>query len=67
MSKRDMHAYMTEKFDRLHILTPKGTKERLREKFAAEGKGMNVNRYVNSLIELDAQGKVDWSGFHADR
>lgn len=67
MEKRDINKYIGEKFDRLHILAPKGTKDKLRKRFADEGAGMNVNRYINALLSLDELGKVDWSGYNENR
>lgn len=66
MEKRDINAYMGEKYDRLHILTPKGTKENLRRQFEKDGRGMNLNRYINALLTLDELGKVDWSVYYED-
>lgn len=67
MEKRDINKYIGENFDRLHILAPKGTKDKLRKRFANEGAGMNVNRYINALLALDELGKVDWSGYNENR
>lgn len=55
---RDVNAYMRENYDRLHVLTPLGTKEMLRDRLP---EGLTLNKYVNILIDLDLRGKVDWS------
>lgn len=47
--------YRKEKYDELRILTPKGTKERIRKT------GKTVNAFVNELVlkELDELEKKD--------
>lgn len=53
-----MNQYICENYDRLHVIVPIGTKELLRSSFSD---GMTLNKYINLLIDLDLQGKVDWS------
>lgn len=43
--------YVKEKYDRISLIVPKGRKEEIKKKAAAEGK--SVNEYINSLIDND--------------
>ncbi len=43
--------YIKEKYDRISLIVPKGRKEEIKKKAAAEGK--SVNEYINSLIDGD--------------
>ena len=49
--------YITENYDRVHVIVPRGTKELLRSRFKH---GMTLNKYVNVLIDLDLRGHFDW-------
>lgn len=43
--------YVKEKYDRISLIVPKGRKEEIKKRAAAEGK--SVNEYINSLIDED--------------
>lgn len=43
--------YVKEKYDRISLIVPKGRKETIKKKAAAEGK--SVNEYINRLIDND--------------
>lgn len=43
--------YIKEKYDRINLTVPKGEKERIKAKAAAQG--MSVNEYINKLIDND--------------
>ena len=43
--------YQREHYDRINLIVPKGLKEEIKK--AAESKGMNMSRYIISLIEND--------------
>lgn len=43
--------YIKAKYDRINLTVPKGRKEEIKKKAAAEGK--SVNEYINSLIDND--------------
>lgn len=58
-----MNQYINENYDRLHVIVPPGTKNLLRGRFQ---NGMTLNKYINVLIDLDLQGKVDWRGYDAN-
>ncbi len=51
------NSYITENYDRVHVIVPRGTKKLLRGRFK---NGMTLNKYVNVLIDLDLRGYVDW-------
>lgn len=54
--------YITENYDRVQVIVPRGTKKLLRGRFK---NGMTLNKYVNVLIDLDLRGYVDW-GYQDD-
>ena len=60
-----INTYIAENYDRLQILIPKGGRRFLRKSQCRFHK-LNLNRYVNALIELDLRGNVDWSDFNGD-
>ena len=43
--------YIKEKYDRINLTVPKGAKEQIKAKAAAQG--MSVNEYINRLIDND--------------
>lgn len=47
------NAYQRENYDRVGVLLPKGTKDRLKAKLG----GQSINSYVVGLINKDIEGK----------
>lgn len=43
--------YIKEKYDRINLTVPKGRKEEIKKRAAAQGK--SVNEYLNGLIDQD--------------
>ena len=43
--------YIKEKYDRINLTVPKGSKEEIKKK--AEAAGKSVNEYINDLIDDD--------------
>lgn len=58
MYSEKVNEFIAENYDRLHVLTPKGTKALLRRKF--KNKDLTINKYINLLIDLDLRGCVNW-------
>lgn len=46
--------YISEKYDRINLTVPKGQKEQIAERAAAQG--LSVNSYINNLIKADMEG-----------
>lgn len=55
--------YITENYDRVQVIVPRGTKKLLRSRFKD---GMTLNKYVNVLIDLDLRGRVEWGDWDED-
>ena len=47
--------YIKEKYDRINLMVPMGTKEVIKSK--ASGEGKSINEYINSLISADLEKK----------
>ena len=43
--------YIKQKYDRINLTVPKGSKEQIKKKAAAAGQ--SVNEYINALIDND--------------
>lgn len=64
MYSEKVNEFIAENYDRLHVLTPKGTKALLRRKF--KNNYLTINKYINLLIDLDLRGCVRWSEVDMD-
>jgi hypothetical protein len=47
--------YIKEKYDRINLMVPIGTKEIIKSK--ANGEGKSINEYINGLINADLEKK----------
>ena len=51
---KEKNKYIGENYDRIGIVAPKGTKERIKDIT-----GMSVNKYINMLIDKDLKRRTE--------
>lgn len=50
------NSFIKEKYDRINLLVPKGTKEKIKER--AKKKGLSMNEYINQKLDCHIEDEI---------